>query len=52
MILSNVSEFIPWIIQGNSEKTFNKKKVAEIGDLGKIENIEKHSKLTQKWIIG
>ena len=49
MILSNVSEFIPWIIQGNSEKTFNKKNVAEIENLGKIENIEKQrSKLTSK----
>ena len=46
MILSNVPEFIPWIIQGNSEKTFNKRNVAEIENLAKIENIEKHAKWT------
>ena len=46
MTLSNAPEFIPWIIQTNNDKTFIEKKVAEIGDLGKIENIKKHSKLT------
>jgi hypothetical protein len=46
MILSNGAEFIPWIIQTNSEKSFNKKNVAEIENLGTIENIEKHAKWT------
>lgn len=46
MTLSNAPEFIPWIIQTNNDKTFIEKKVAEIGELGKIENIKKHSKLT------
>ena len=41
MTLSNGAEFIPWIIQTNSEKSFNKKNVAEIENLGTIENIEK-----------
>jgi hypothetical protein len=46
MTLSNGAEFIPWIIQTNSEKVFSKKNVAEIENLGKIENIEKHAKWT------
>ena len=46
MTLSNGAEFIPWIIQTNSEKSFNKKNVAEIENLGTIENIEKHAKWT------
>jgi hypothetical protein len=46
MTLSNGAEFIPWVIQNNSEKTFSKKNVAEIENLGKIENIEKHAKWT------
>ena len=46
MTLSNAPEFIPWIIQNNSGKTFSEKNVAEIENLGKIENIEKHAKWT------
>ena len=46
MTLSNGAEFIPWVIQNNSEKIFSKKNVAEIEDLGNIENIEKHAKWT------
>jgi hypothetical protein len=46
MTLSNGAEFIPWIIQTNNEKTFIKKNVAEIENLGKIENLEKHAKWT------
>jgi len=44
MTLSNGAEFTPWIIQNNSEKIFSKKNVAEIDNLGKIENIGKHAK--------
>ena len=46
MTLSNGADFIPWIIQTNSEKTFSKRNVTEIENLGKIENIEKHAKWT------
>ena len=46
MTLSNAHEFIPWIIQNNSEKTFSEKNVAEVENLGKIESIEKHAKWT------
>ena len=46
MTLSNGAEFIPWVIQNNSEKTFSKGNVAEIENLGKIENIENHAKWT------
>ena len=41
MTLSNASEFIPWIIQNNSKKTFSKNNMAEIQNLG---NVEKHPK--------
>ena len=50
MTLSNDAEFIPWIIQTNNEKTFIKKNVAEIENLGKIENIEKHVKWTPAYL--
>jgi hypothetical protein len=50
MTLSNGAEFIPWIIQTNSEKTFSKRNVTEIENLGKIENIEKHVKWTPAYL--
>jgi hypothetical protein len=50
MTLSNGAEFIPWIIQTNSEKIFSKRNVAEIENLGKIENIEKHVKWTPAYL--
>ena len=50
MTLSNDAEFIPWIIQTNNEKTFSKRNVTEIENLGKIENIEKHVKWTPAYL--